>query len=82
MSDNTKKAARHVQHETGMTYSAALNIIRGDSRPIPQVPGCQVRMAFATMNEKVRAHLQLPQLGEPAEGKPAPKPCRCVGCDP
>jgi hypothetical protein len=82
MGDKIKKAAQHIQIETGFPYQTALNILRGDLRPIPQAPDCQVRLAFKTMPIKIRAYLQLPELGEPAEGKPPPKPCTCARCEP
>lgn len=80
MADKNKSAARHIMRETGLSYMTALNIVRGDLRPIPQTPGCQIKLAFETMPEKIR--IRLPELGQPAEGKPAPKRCVCARCDP
>jgi hypothetical protein len=80
MGDKNKAAARHIQRETGFPYMTALNVVRGDLRPIPQASDCQVKLAFASMPEKLR--IRLPELGEPVAGKPAPKPCTCVRCDP
>jgi len=80
VSDKIKQAARHIQDETGMRYQAALSIVRGDLRPIPQAADCAIKRAFETMPEKLR--VRMPALGEAAQGKPAPKPCRCARCGP
>ena len=80
MSDKEKQCARAIQRETGMPYQGALRIVRGEVRPIPQVTDCLIQHAVALMPEKLQK--RMPELGQPAEGKPAPKPCTCARCDP
>lgn len=80
MSDKTKQAARHIQRETGCTYTTALDIVVGFLRPIPRSPECSIARALSTMPKKLRE--RIPELGSRAEGKPDPRACTCAGCDP
>ena len=79
MTDKIKQAARHIQDVIGCPYTTALNILRGNIRPIPRSNNCIVKAAFDTMPDKLKS--RLPELGKEVEGKPKPKPCTCARCE-